>query len=108
MDVFPLPGVHTGKEVFECVVLCVDRHAGYVVVVPAHIKGLLGKVVAVMLVHHGLKVFGFSCTIFSNCAPQFRGGWFKAMFSLMTFEVLGLTFRVLDVLRTRKPPGRAR
>ena len=28
MDVFSMPKVHMGKEVFDCVVLCVDRHSG--------------------------------------------------------------------------------
>ena len=37
MDVFPMPKVHIGKEVLDCVVLCVDRHSGYVVAV-AHAK----------------------------------------------------------------------
>ena len=27
MDVFSMPEVHTGKEVFDCVVLCLDRHS---------------------------------------------------------------------------------
>ena len=35
MDVFSMPEVHIGKETFDCVVLCVDRHSGYVVAVPA-------------------------------------------------------------------------
>ena len=30
MDVFSMPEVHIGKETFDCVVLCVDRHSGYV------------------------------------------------------------------------------
>ena len=40
MDVFSMPEVHVGKETFDCVVLCVDRHSGYVVAVPAHKKGV--------------------------------------------------------------------
>ena len=28
MDVFSMPEVHIGKETFDCVVLCVDRHSG--------------------------------------------------------------------------------
>ena len=35
--------VQIGKEVFDCVVLCVHRHSGYVVAVPALQKGLLAK-----------------------------------------------------------------
>ena len=39
MDVFSMPEVHIGKEVFDCVVLCVDQHSGYIVAVPACKKG---------------------------------------------------------------------
>ena len=50
MDVFSMPVIHIGKETFDCVVLCVDRHSGYVVAVPARNKGLLAKEVAVMMI----------------------------------------------------------
>ena len=83
MDVFPMPGVHIGKEVFDCVVLCVDRHSGYVVAVPARKKGLLAKEVAVMMICHWLTVFGIPRTICRDRGAQFTGGWFKAMCSLM-------------------------
>ena len=48
MNVFSMPEVHIGKEAFDCGVLCVDRHSGYVVVVAARKRGLLAKEVAVM------------------------------------------------------------
>ena len=83
MDVFSMPEVHIGKETFDCVVLCVDRHSGYVVAVPARKKGLLAKEVAVMMIHHWLTVFDIPSTICSDRGPQFTGGWFKAMCSLM-------------------------
>ena len=83
MDVFSMPEVHIGKETLDCVVLCVDRHSGYVVAVPARKKGLLAKEVAVMMIRHWLTVFDIPRTICSDRGPQFTGGWFKAMCSLM-------------------------
>ena len=83
MDVFSMPEVHIGKETSDCVVLCVDRHSGYVVAVPARKKGLLAKEVAVMMIRHWLTVFDIPRTICSDRGPQFTGGWFKAMCSLM-------------------------
>ena len=83
MDVFSMPEVHIGKEVLDCVVLCVDRHSGYVMAVPARKKGLLSKDVAVMMIRHWLTIFGVHHTICSDRGPQFTGGWFKAMCSLM-------------------------
>ena len=83
MDVFSMPEVHIGKETFDCLVLCVDRHSGYVVAVPARKEGLLAKEVAVMMIRHWLTVFDIPRTICSDRGPQFSGGWFKAMSSLM-------------------------
>ena len=61
----------------------VDRHSGYLVAVPARKKGLLAKEVAVMMIRHCLTVFDIPRTICSDRRPQFTGGWFKAMCSLM-------------------------
>ena len=83
IDVFSMPEVHIGKETFNCVVLCLDRHSGYVVAVPARKRGLLAREVAVMMIRHWLTVFGPPRTICSDRGPQFTGGWFKAMCSLM-------------------------
>ena len=83
MDVFSMPEVHIGKETFDCVVLCVDRHSGYVVAVPARKKGLLAKEVAVMMILLWLTVVDIPRTTCSDRGPQFTGGWFKAMCSLM-------------------------
>ena len=52
MDVFSMAEVHIGKEVLLCVVLCEDRHSGYIVAVPARKKGLLAKEVAIMMIRH--------------------------------------------------------
>ena len=52
MDVFSMPELHMGREVFDCVVLCVDQHSGYSVAVPARKKGLLAQEVAVMMSRH--------------------------------------------------------
>ena len=83
MNVFPMPEVRIGKETFDCVVLCVDRHSGYVVAVPARKKGLLAKEVVVMMIRHWLTVFGIPRTLCSDGGPKYTGGWFKAMCSLM-------------------------
>ena len=101
MDVFSMPEVHIGKETFDCVVLCVDRHSGYVVAVPARKKGLLAKEVAVMMIRHWLTVFDIPRTICSDRGPQFTGGWFKAMCSLMGIR------HAKSVAYLRRSSGRA-
>ena len=43
---------------FNCVVLRVDRHSGYILAVPGREEGLLARELAVMMVRHCLTVFG--------------------------------------------------
>ena len=66
MNVFPMPEMHIKKEVFDCVVVCVDQKSAYMVVVPARKRGLLAKEFAVMMVRHWLLVFGVPSTICSH------------------------------------------
>ena len=75
--------VPIGKEIYHFVVLCVDRHSGYIVAILTRKKGLLAKEVAVMMIRHWLTVLGVHRTICSDRGPEFIGGWFKAMCSLM-------------------------
>ena len=64
-------------------VLCVNRHSGYIVATPARKKGFPAKEVAVMMIRHWLTVFSVPRTICSNPGLQFTGSWLKAMCSLM-------------------------
>ena len=82
MDVFCMPEVHIRQEVFDGVVLCVDRHSSYVLAVPARKKVLLAKEVAVMMICHWLTVFGVPRKNCSDCGSQFTGSWFQAICSL--------------------------
>ena len=83
MDVFSMPEVHIGKDVFDCVVLCVDRHSSYVVAIEARQRGLLDKEPAVTEIPPWLTVFGVPRTICSDYGSQFTGSSFKAMCSFM-------------------------
>ena len=58
-------------------------HSDYGVAVPVRKKGLFAKEVTVMMIRHWLTVFRVPRTICSDPRPQFTGGWFKAMCSLM-------------------------
>ena len=87
MDFFSMPTVQIGREVSDCVVLCLDRHSGYIVAVPARKNGLLAKEVAVMMIGHWLTVFGVPRTICSDRGPQFTGGWLEAMFTFMGIQL---------------------
>ena len=52
MDVFSMPEVEVGKDTYDCVVIVVDCHSGYLVAVPAKKKGLTAKEVAEKMIKH--------------------------------------------------------
>ena len=83
MDVFSMAEVKVGKDTYDCVVIVVNRHSGYLVAVPAKKKGLTAKEVAEKMIKHWLTIYDIPATICSDNAPQFTGGWFKAMCAYM-------------------------
>ena len=78
MDVFSMPEVQIGNQIFNSVVLCVARHSGYVVAVLARKNELVAKQVTVMMICHWITVFSVPRTVCSDRRPQFTGGWFEA------------------------------
>ena len=80
MDVFSMPQVKVGKDKYDCVVIVVDRHSGYLVAVPAKKKGLGAKEVADKMIKHWLMIFDISATFCSDNTLQFTGGWFHLGF----------------------------
>ena len=79
MDVFSMPEVKVGKDTYGCVFIVVHRHLGYLVAVPAKKNGLTSKEVAEKMIKHWLTICNIPATIWSDNAPHFTGGWFKAM-----------------------------
>ena len=90
MDVFAMPEVTVEGETYDCVILVVDRHSGYIVVVPGkkskkkdkkdkHGVGLQAKTVANAMIRHWLTIFDVPAVICSGRGSQFVGTWFKTM-----------------------------
>ena len=90
MDVFAMPEVTVEGETYDCVILAVDRHSGYIVVVPGkkskkkdkkykHGVGLQAKTVANAMIRHWLTIFDVPAVICSDRGSQFVGKWFKKM-----------------------------
>ena len=90
MDVFPMPEVTVEGETYDCVILAVDRHSGYIVAVPGkkskkkdkkdkHEVGLQAKTVANAMIRHWLTIFDVPAVIYSDRGSQFVGTWFKTM-----------------------------
>ena len=90
MDVFAMPEVTMEGETYDCVILAVDRHSGYIVAVPGkkskkkerkdkHGIGLQAKTIANAMIRHWLTIFDFPAVICSDRGSQFVGTWFKTM-----------------------------
>ena len=74
MDVFAMPEVTVEGETFDCVILAVDRHSGYIMAVPGkkskkkdkkdkHGVGLQAKTVANAMIRHWLTIFDVPAVI---------------------------------------------
>ena len=90
MDVFAMPEVTVEGETYDCVILAVDRHSGYIVAVPGkkfkkkdkkdkHGVGLQAKTVANAMIRHWLMIFDVPAVMCSDRGSQFVGTWFKTM-----------------------------
>ena len=90
MDVFAMPEVTVEGETYDCVILAVDRHSGYIVAVPGnkskkkdkkdkHGVGSQSKTVANAMIRHWLTFFDVPAVICSDQGSQFVGTWFKTM-----------------------------
>ena len=90
MDVFAMPEVTVEGEVFDCVILAVDRHSGYIVAVPGkkskkkdkrdkHGVGLQAKTVAQAMIQHWVTVFDVPAVICSDRGTQCVGASFCTM-----------------------------
>ena len=89
-DVFAMPEVTVEGETYDCVILAVDRHSGYIVAVPGkkskkkdkkdkHGVGLQAKTVANAMIRHWLTIFDVPAVICSDWGSQFVGTWLKTM-----------------------------
>ena len=90
MDVFAMPEVTVEGETYDCAILAVERHSGYIVAVPGkkskkkdkkdkHGVGLQAKTVANAMIRHWLTNFDVPAVICSDRGSQFVGTWFKTM-----------------------------
>ena len=83
IDNFAMPLVQHGKEVYDCVILCLDRHIWYLLAVAARDKGLTAEAVAHQMISHWLTVFRTPKAIYSDHESRFTGTWFRTMCRFM-------------------------
>ena len=83
IDKFAMAPVPYGKSIYDCVILCVDRHDEYLVAVPARNKGLTAEAVARQMIRHWIMVFRTPKAIFSDNVCHFTGAFFRTIGPLM-------------------------
>jgi len=83
MDLFSLPPVESEGVKYDMVSVCVDRHSGWIVAVPATKIGLTGAKVAKAMIQNQWRPFGIPSLITSDQGSQFVGSWWKTMCSIL-------------------------
>ena len=79
IDVFQMPTVQMEGKTYDCMVLCIDRHSGWMVVIPELISGMTGAKVARAMLKTQWRPFGIPTKITSDQGPHFVNSWWKAM-----------------------------
>ena len=78
IDVFSMPPVRAEGKLYDCVVVCVDRHSGWMVANPEQNQGLTGSRAAKGLLKMW-SAFGIPSRITSDRGPQFVSSWWQTM-----------------------------
>ena len=79
LDLFSMPTTKLDDKIFDTIVLCVDRHSGWVVGVPMLNKGLTGSKAAKAMLEHQWRPFGIPSIIMTDLGPQFVSAWWETM-----------------------------
>ena len=79
LDVFAMPCVEWQGHTYDCAIICVDRHSGWIIAKPAQYVGLTAEKVAHALLDGSWDYFGIPATITSDQGPRFIGAWFQTM-----------------------------
>ena len=62
---------------YDAVLLCVDRHSGYILAAPTTKEGLTGQKAAELLYRNWFTVFGPPRELISDKGSAFVSAWFK-------------------------------
>ena len=79
IDIFSLPTVEWKGQSFDSLLVCVDRHSGWIIARPCTKVGLTAEKAAHLMLDGGWEVFGVPSVITSDQGPQFAGQWWKTM-----------------------------
>ena len=79
IDLFRLPSVEYEGQKFDTLVVCVDRHSGWVVAIPTLYVGLTGVKVAKLMLQNFWRPFGIPSVITSDLGSHFVSAWWQTL-----------------------------
>ena len=79
IDIFRMPTVLWEGVKYDTMVVCVDRHSGWIVAVPCQNKGLTGAKVAQEMLKNAWRPFGIPSVISSDQGSHFVNAWWQTM-----------------------------
>jgi len=82
MDLMFLPEVTHDGQKYDVVIVCVDRHTGWILAIPALNKGLTAEKVAKLMMPQW-DIFGVTREITSDRGSHFIGGWWRTICGLL-------------------------
>ncbi len=71
------------NQTWNCLVLCVDRHSGWMFGCPPQTLGLTAEKFAHLFLNKGWGALGIPNVVTSDQGPQFSGQWFQTMCSCL-------------------------
>jgi hypothetical protein len=84
MDIFSMPEERQEGQRFDAMIVCVDRHTGWIIAVPTQKEGLTAEKVAKIMLQKWIDLRGgVPSTITSDQGTQFVGAWFTSMCARM-------------------------
>ena len=87
IDLFRMPPVEFEGQNFDTMIVCVDRHSGWIVAIPTQNKGLTGSKVAKLMLQQFWRPFGIPSVITSDLGSHFIGSWWQTLCAQLGIRV---------------------
>ena len=81
MDLFSPPLTTWQGIQYDALVICVDRHSGWIIAIPTQKHGLTAEKLGHLAFENGWNIFGVPSIITSDQGPQFAGAWWRTICS---------------------------
>ena len=78
-DLFMMPALVWKSQAYDCMLVCVDRLSGWMIVLPFEGKGLTAEPAARAVVERWWQPFGILAVITSDQGPQFAGAFWRTI-----------------------------